>query len=603
MTTPAQQAWNDLLRSLDPDDLEAAVPAYVISAPDSDDVSFSDSDSWDSSDAVSGYPNPSEDDTDMAAFRSNFVFSPEMTDESADDLAKSDFKAPIRDEHAGAVNPNALKAVVSAINGARGGFDGVDQDTLEDGFNAAVRLAVDAGVYDDRSDAPDFSGSEASDQSNPVTASESFVGEAGSDESASGMNRQSVEDGLSGVIWAAGEHTVNMNNEPTTLHVPPETIEPTYERLKSRMEAGDKPSIGFDHPDSDSVAANTALGEIGKFSDIALSEDRTQIVLTDSEYTNNQAVRAAEAGSFDEYEFSIVGAIGAETTEAGERKTTDSGAIEVAAVRIDRADVVPDGAIGGPPVGVMPEVAASAGIAKRSPELPASGFAEQEGTSMQDFNKGQTFDSVEAANEAIRDATNVIEAKDEKISELQSAKEELKAQAEAFSQVAASHGVDIEADDASTQDVIDAHTESTRREIAQLEASIPKYDTEEDEIDSRAEDLTGRSINDLELRAGKLSREAYKADARRDDLGKAVTAGEQGGAGSAGGGGSGGGQANEELQEMADSALGPIEAQEADTHYDGDYVEYLREEHGVEASNHRSDMAIISTMTADSGAD
>lgn len=633
------QALRDLQASLDDAARTFAANSYTVPSVDASNESFT-SGSWDASDATSSYPDPSDDDISISEFRTNYMFAPEQGQGSDDATSKSAYKGPLRESHAGAINTNALTALIQAINGARGGFDDLDDSTRRRGYNQAVELAVEAGVYDDKDEAPEFEAAQAgdgddgsgsgsgSDSTAPpsIEASDSAMPFGGSIAASADSANSAMTDGLEGVIWAAGRHTLYVGGEPTTVHVPPETIEPTYNQLTERIGAGEA-TIGFDHPDASSVAAQTPLGEIGEMRDVALASDGERIVLTDSTLTNNKAIEAAAAGAFDGFEFSIVGDIQIASDAAGDPVRDDSGALEVAAVRIDRADVVPDGAVEGARIGQVPDLAAA--VAAQAPTQPANGFvaslraaaggddehASPSPSPMSDSPNDQspwnrTLESIEAARSALDDASDVVESKDETIEDLQAENAALADQAEAFRAVAASHGVDLDDEIGAEeiQEVVDAHTASVREEIAELEASSPNYDVDAEDVENRAAELQGEPIEDLEAMAGDRARDALRADTSHTQHSQAVAASEQtqtgpspgagagspsasgldlsvaagGGGGSVGGGGRGQNVDPDEFAEEALTGQDTLTIQASNV----TPAQYLREQFGVEPTEY-----------------
>lgn len=348
---------------------------------------------------------------------------------------------------------------------------------------------------------------------------------------------------LVGIVWASGQHNLWVNGEPTKVHVPEDTISETFQRVQERMEAGEPPKIGFDHPDDDSVAAQTALGEIGvaqEFTQDTLDDGREAITMRESELTNSKAVEAAEAGSFEGFGFSIVGNIALATDDDGQPMKRDDGSLQVAATDIHRVDVVPDQAVEGAKNGNLPELASAASASGRmaasSPRQRSDGFvrtlraaagsieadAEANTAQMTDGDFPTDPEDLDAAQAALTQASETVEAKDEQIEELEAQVSSLSDEAEHFRQIAASQGVDPDADDFSPQDVVDAFSEDLRAEIADLEAALPKYDTEDQE--SRTEDLAGKPLSELEAMAGERWREFGRSKAKRDELSAAVAA-------------------------------------------------------------------------------
>ena len=505
-------------------DIEYTVPDLD---PDSQDYTTA---SWDGSDAVAAYPDPSSDDTDLDAFRRNFLLAPSVDSDQAD--VKSAYKLPFRDSHEGAVNVNALQAAQQAVNGARGGVDGVAEDRLRDAYDTATTMRVAAGDLEDADQAPEFSANVAASRSFHAHVEASDAGDAS-------------KDGLRGIVWASGQHDLWVNGDPTPVYVPDETIPETYQRVKDRVQAGDPPSIGFDHPDDESVAAQTALGEIGvarEFSQETLDDGREAVVMRDSEFTNPKAVEAAAAGSFDGFGFSIVGNIALQEDD-GEPVQREDGALVVEATEIQRIDLVPDQAVDGATNGNLPELAdaaaASGRLAASSPRQQADGLvrtlraaagsidaepsADVSGMTENDDIPTDPED-LDAAKAALSQASETVEAKDEQIEELQAQVASLSDEAEHFREIAASQGVDPDADEFTPQDVVDAFSEDLRAEIADLEAALPKYETEDQE--DRVDDLAGKPLSELEAMAGERWRAFGRSKAKRDELSAAVAADE-----------------------------------------------------------------------------
>lgn len=568
---------------------------YQVPDQNPEDQEYS-TDSWDGSGAVASYPNPSDEDTDLATFRSNFLLAPPMDSEEAG--VKSAYKLPIRDSNGGSVNVNALQAVQQAINGARGGVEGVSADTLRAAYQLASRMRAAAGDIEKADDAPDFKASDAGDDR--IEASTSFTGQIEADAGST----EAAGDNLAGIVWASGTHDLWVNGEPTRVHVPEDTIPDTFQRVKERMAAGSPVKIGFDHPDDDSVAAQTPLGEIGvaqEFTQDTLDDGREAITMRESEFTNSKAVEAAEAGSFAGFGFSIVGNIALATTEAGKPKKRDDGSLEVQATDIHRVDVVPDQAVEGAKNGNLPELAAAAEAAGRlaasSPNQAAEGFVrtlraaagsieadaatEANSSHMTDGDFPTDPDDLDAAKSALDQAGDVVEAKEEQIEDLEAEVSDLQDQADHFRQIAASQGVDPDADDFEAQAVIDAFTEDLRAEIADLEAALPKYDTEDRE--SRSEDLEGKPISELEAMAGERWREFGRSKAKRDELNAAVAAGES--VGSVESAGSG------DPDQADDAAKGFLRARELVQASDAGQspAEYVEAQFGVSPSDYSTE--------------
>lgn len=372
-------------------------------------------------------------------------------------------------------------------------------------------------------------------------------------------------DNLTGIIWATGEHTVKAGGIPRTIKVTKDSLKRTYDRLKQKLNDGSI-EIGFDHPSDGTVAAETSIGEIGKAHDVEMSKDSEAIVLTDSTITSNKAEEAFQSGEFDGLDYSTVGKVLIERDEQGNREKDQSGAEIVSDAFINRIDVVRSGAVESASVGRIPELATE--IAAESMNEGISFTASY--TKMSKTNDSDIEDSpetLEAAEQALENATEVIEEKNERIESLEAEKEDLNEEAEAYRYIADSH----DADD--PQEIIDSHTEETRREIAEMEASLPSEDTTGDSVDERVGELKGKSVDALEMAAGKLARKQIKA--QKAGKTEVVTSGESEMPDS---------EPDEELEDMVDSTLDFVEA--AEVAEEGiKPSEYVKREYDIEASN------------------
>jgi hypothetical protein len=538
---------------------------------------------WDGDDAVASYPNDVDD------YSSAFLLVP--TDDDERDT-KSAYKLPFRSSYDGPVDPDALVPIIAAINGARGGIDGVSQDTLQSAYDMAVDMAVEAGVYDEADDAPDFEAAAAGAEARVVVASD---GSDGSD--------VDVDGDLTGVVWGAGTHSLHVNGQPTEVFVPPDTVTDTFQHLQDALEAGSPPGIGVDHFDGLAaedvpVAAETGLLEIGEATGFSLSADQRQIVMTDSDLTNPQAQQVAASGGFDGLDYSIVGDILLATDADGQPQTNDDGALVVEAVRIQRVDVVDEGAVQSASVGHVPSLAAS--IAARSPAAnaqfltdtlrAAAAAYDDTDTDMGNFDPS-SFDDMSAAVEA---AADVIDEKDDTINDLEAQVEQHKQKANAFDQIAASHGFDPTDDDVSAQDVVDAQTEDLRREVADMEASLPSYDV--DDVDERADELKGKSPDELSALRGDRATEILKTEAEYDARSGGVPAAS---GRSEASGSSGGGASDEDADRIAEGVMNGQDVIQART-TDQSPADFVQAKYGVDPSEHDSEQSLQAAI-ADAG--
>jgi len=131
---------------------------YEVTTLDPEDVDSYTAEEWNGSQVFSDAPNPSEDD-DAATYLDQICLV--TPTDGRDD--KSNWKLPIRASPDAPVNTRGVSAAIAAINGARGGVEGVSSDVLQDAYDRAVGFLVDAPgqVYasiEERDDAPGFEG-------------------------------------------------------------------------------------------------------------------------------------------------------------------------------------------------------------------------------------------------------------------------------------------------------------------------------------------------------------------------------------------------------------------------------------------------------------
>lgn len=411
-------------------------------------------------------------------------------------------------------------------------------------------------------------------------------------------------DGLTGVVWGAGTHSLHVNGQPTNVFVPEDTVQPTYSNLQDALEAGDPPGIGVDHfdglaADNVPVAADTGLLKIGEAADFDLSADERQIVMTDSDLTNPQAQQVAASGGFDGLDYSIVGDILLATDADGTPRTNDDGALVVDAVRINRVDVVDDGAVESASVGNVPQLAAS--IAARSPAADAQFLTNSlraAATAYNNTDMGSNFDpsSFDDPSDALEAAADVIDEKDDTITELEAQADEHKQKANAFDQIAAASGLDPSDDDVSAQDVVDAQTEDLRREIADMEASLPSYDVDDDGVEDRADDLTGNSPDELQAIRGDRATEILRTEAEYDARSGAVPAGS---GRTEATGGSDGASPDDHADEIAEGVMNGRDVIQART-TDQSPAEFVQAKYGEDPSEH-DDEASLRAAISDGG--
>lgn len=587
------------------------------------------SDDWDGDDAEASYP--SAEDADLSP---NYALVPE-SEEARD--AKANFGLPFRESHEGQVNLNAVSAAVAAINGARGGLTGVTDSEARDAFDFLVELGVEGGLYDDEEDAPDFAAQSveaaladvAEGDGEPDAMAASFSGRVTSETDTADLSAEGVEVNpdapLTGVIWATGRHELHINGEPVPIEVTKESVRKTFERLQEKVQAGEV-KLGADHFDSLHslpVTEQAGLLELGTVDDVALTPDGENIVMTDSTLTNAQAKDAHEQGVFEDVGFSVDGDVEIHHEE-GEPVLNESGdAIMATASDIQRVDLVDTGAVEGARNGNVPEVAATAKraaeLAKQTPGNPsrilsatlqatakeiresgseADGFPEGD-LSASTENMDLDTDDFDSVEEALQAASEAVEEKDSKIEELQAKLddkedevEEAQEQANAFSQIAAAHGKDLDEQDTSdvVGDILNEHTQEVREEVAKMEASLASEDTDPDDIDSRVEELAAESPSELQERKKELSMKVLESDEARERFGQGIAAEEGEGSTSFSEGAGGTGQ-KEQDDELAASVLTPSEIRQVEA---GDISasEFLERELDVSVEEHDNEQTL-----------
>lgn len=390
---------------------------------------------------------------------------------------------------------------------------------------------------------------------------------------------------LVGIVWGAGDHDLSLGGEPTPVRVPADTVPPTFQALQEDVEAGDV-GIGTDHPDGDSVAAKTGTVNIGQADDVALSADERYIVMTDSTLTSEAAEEAAERGDFDDLDFSIVGDVAVARDDEGQPVTED-GRIVLDAVRITRIDVVNTGAVDAASIGTIPDLKDQAEAVRQAVDAnkpsaaadalraSASAIASyQEDMNDPDINLNP--DDLDTARDQLSAAASVI---DDQKEELTAAR----AKAGAFEDLLSAHDVDADEFDgpeAAAQAVIDQQTADVREDIAQVEADLPKYDT--DDVEARAEDLAGKSPRELQNILNARKAEAYDAQQAQAQKGAAAAKGDQQGQASFSGGD---GSADTDADDVALQAMDGADRIQAKQKGQSP-AEFVEDEYGLNAGQY-----------------
>jgi len=335
---------------------------------------------------------------------------------------------------------------------------------------------------------------------------------------------------LTGIVWGAGDHDLALGGEPTPVHVPEETIRPTFEAMKEDIESGDV-SLGFDHPGENSVAAKTGIVDIGTAQAAALTKDESHIVMTDSDLTNDQAVQAAESGDFDDLDWSVVADVAVRRDQDGSVAQKD-GRIILDATRIRRVDAVDTGAVDAASIergtDALPDLKDETQTVQTAAQNPnqiddAVSALRASATAYSQTMEKRTFDpsgidDLDAAQEQLDAAATIIDDQEEEL-------DAAKAKASGFRRLIQAHGKNLdEYDDveAAAQAVIDEQTEDIRQEIAELEADLAQYDT--DDATARASDLAGEDPDDLRDVLNERKATAFDASQKARSKGRAASA-------------------------------------------------------------------------------
>jgi len=456
--------------------------------------------------------------------------------------------------------------------------------------------------------------------------------------SVSGSDPDGPED-LTGVVWAAGDHTLYLNGKPTPVHVPEDSIQRTFQNVNERVQAGEPPKLGLDHGDSlheDTVpvASELDLLTVGQATDFALSEDGKSLVMTDYQLTNDKAVDAAQNGRLGAKDYSIVGDLRLHTNDDGQPKTVESGGKErlvVTAETVRQVDFVKTGAVSGAGPGTMPPLQTAASLAEQSPTAPATAYTSSlrvmakhaRERDMKDLNELQGVDDPDAVLEG---AAEVVEHKDDRIQRLQAVAsaagvdvdedaeldelteraEAVAEQAEAAETLADFHDVDLNAEDG-VQALVDEHTADLREDVAAKEASLPKYETGGDDgpsVNERADDLKGTSPSELQAMAGQRATEILDSEQARNEYGKAHASGD-GADGDVSGGDSGSsGAGDTDVEAVAQSAMTldeKMDFRDADTDSAAEFMAERHDEDPADFVNEDNPASAFVAATADKG--
>ena len=292
--------------------------------------------------------------------------------EAGDGSVKQRCHLPVR-EPSGAVNKNALSSALGALHGSR----------------TPMKLSSEQ-------------------KTKAMSKLKSLYKQAGMEMKAKSSDDKFTPDGI---IWSSGKHNIYVNGKPSTVYVPPETILPTYQRLKSKGEI----PIGIDHLSDDVLRSNKILAkmnllDVGRGYDFGT--DGENIYLLKGEITNPTIHDIGLTGELPSY--SSVGRF--KSTEC-ERNDVDHVLTEL---DIERVDFVETGGCRICKVGAQPNEL-----------ILTSKLAEVE--TMEEEQKIETTEPVqEVKTEQVVEAQSTDVKED---TELQDVKEQLKTLAATLSSV------------------------------------------------------------------------------------------------------------------------------------------------------------------------
>jgi hypothetical protein len=415
-----------------------------------------------------------------------------------------------------------------------------------------------------------------------------------------------------GVIWGAGDHDLSLGGQATPVRVPPETIPATFEALQGDVDAGDV-TLGFDHPGQDSVAAQTGIVDIGTATGVALTTDETHIVLTDSDLTNAQAADAAAAGDFDDLDWSVVADVRVRRDDDG-NPVTDDDRVVLDATRIRRIDAVNDGAVDAASIersmDALPDLKSELQIIQQAAQTPnqqtvtaAAQALQASASALADVNRDMRHfdpDDYDDVQDALTAASDVVEDRQDSIDALAGAFEDVL-------EAAGTDDVDVDIDDidvtdspdAAAQAVIDAQTTTLRREIADLEADLARFDTSDDDVDDRAEALKGQSAQDLRALRNERAYQAMQVQQEEQTRGAAAAQTDTTGRSTATAG-----NTNDDADDMALSAMDGADRVHAEASGKSP-AQYLQDQYEINATQYddvdalRADVVDAATGGAD----
>lgn len=154
---------------------------------------------------------------------------------------------------------------------------------------------------------------------------------------------------IDGRIWSAGMHHVFVNDEPSKVYVPEETIMDTFKSIRGLIDTEGRMPIGIDHLSDSVLSDNEILAkmnllDVGSVSKVGT--DGQSIYILDSELTNQQIKDLNMMGELPSY--SIVGGMNAKPCPTGQADYV------VESIDVERVDIVQEGGCQVCKVGAQP---------------------------------------------------------------------------------------------------------------------------------------------------------------------------------------------------------------------------------------------------------
>lgn len=236
--------------------------------------------------------------------------------------------------------------------------------------------------------------------------------------------------GLDGKVWSSGLHHVFVNDKPSRVYVPPETIIDTFNNMRSTIEQNGHLDVGIDHLsdkllNENGILAKMNLLDVGDINSIVT--DGEGIYIKESQITNDAIQVLHEQGELPAY--SIVGEMEASPCPKGEADYI------INSIDVTRVDIVDEGGCTTCKVGVQPDnIILTAKLNKGDEIMAADEVApdtvEQVEETVKEVTEEPTTEKVEQVKEDVKEVVEEVvevveEQVDEEPSELQTLRDEI----------------------------------------------------------------------------------------------------------------------------------------------------------------------------------